>query len=680
MTWLWKNGIPQLATSRQSPGKLSLTTGYQTLPDIVPQVEPTEGFRTLGVYITPSGNFSKQAKILRGHAEQFRDQLQPAFLTPSEAYFCYMMYVWPKIMYPFPCISLTEKQCRHIQAPVLEAILPKLRLNRHTPRAVLFAGPRYGGLNLAENYSDLGYGHLQYMVGHIKMEDEVGHMLLSLISHAQVQVGSTTPFFQLPYPSYHHWIDHTWVTDVWKFMHRAQIGVEIEKHWLPKLARQHDVALMDIGLTFNFDSHQLRCINACRMYLQVITLSDVVNAKGDKILFSVIKGQRVASRQSKLLWPSIPRPPQSFWNHWTILLQRLSEGFRLLQPLGPWVAPTHYDWIWYKTYSNIVWEHDVPSQQWFTYCASPPAGRRTRSSVSVYHFGNKTPSAPPEDILYPIDIVSGETDSFRIVSSAYTLVSDASTPPLNLWQHTTVPDVFSNTHPFFQHLLCNPLIAEECQHITTEIQEQTLAVCSDGACDIHIATASHGVVFASALLQQTIAECAGPVDGHPDLLTPYRAELSGIVATLYAVYRICQFFNITSGAMKLLCDNKGALTNAFKPIIPGITPYFSTDHDLLEVARSLITLIPIVITTQWVKRHYTGTNKKYEHTLNEAAEWIAGEFQINQTPHYSIKKPLAPPGYKIRVLYDSSVVTSKIKRVIRGGLHTAPIIAHIIML
>jgi len=65
MSWLWKNGIPHLTTSRQSPGKLSLTTGYQTLKDVVPRLEPTEGFRTLGVYITPSGKFSKQAKSSR---------------------------------------------------------------------------------------------------------------------------------------------------------------------------------------------------------------------------------------------------------------------------------------------------------------------------------------------------------------------------------------------------------------------------------------------------------------------------------------------------------------------------------------------------------------------------------------------------------------------------------------
>jgi hypothetical protein len=62
---------------------------------------------------------------------------------------------------------------------------------------------------LAENYANLGYGHLQYMMGHIKMMDDVGDMLLSLVTHTQLQVGASTPFFQLDYPIYAKWIDST---------------------------------------------------------------------------------------------------------------------------------------------------------------------------------------------------------------------------------------------------------------------------------------------------------------------------------------------------------------------------------------------------------------------------------------------------------------------------------------
>lgn len=86
----------------------------------------------------------------------------------------------------------------------------------------------------------------------------------------------------------------------------------------------------------------------------------------------------------------------------------------------------------------------------------------------------------------------------------------------------------------------------------------------------------------------------------------------------------------------LFCDNKGALRNAFKPIKPGITPYFNMDHDLVEVAQSLIKLLPIVIAAQRVKGHYTGSERKYQHTLNDAADQLAGDYQHFQHPHLTI--------------------------------------------
>jgi hypothetical protein len=141
MSWIWKNGVPQLTTARQSPATMSLTTGVSPLADTVPRIEPTTCFRTLGVYITLSGNYRHQVKILCFQAEKFKSQLLSTNLTASEAYCCYMIYIRPKLNYPLPCVSLTPAQCRHIQAPVLEAILPKLHLNRHVPIAVLFSGP-----------------------------------------------------------------------------------------------------------------------------------------------------------------------------------------------------------------------------------------------------------------------------------------------------------------------------------------------------------------------------------------------------------------------------------------------------------------------------------------------------------------------------------------------------------
>jgi hypothetical protein len=91
--------------------------------------------------------------------------MNKANMSPPEAYWSYILFLRPKLTYPLPVCSLTQKQCRVIQAPALAALLPKLHLNHHTPRAVLFGGLRYGGLDLPELYTDQGYGQLKLLIG-----------------------------------------------------------------------------------------------------------------------------------------------------------------------------------------------------------------------------------------------------------------------------------------------------------------------------------------------------------------------------------------------------------------------------------------------------------------------------------------------------------------------------------
>jgi hypothetical protein len=64
--------------------------------------------------------------------------LPTSTLAPDEAFWSHMTYLRPKLTYPLPCSSLTEKKCKSIQAPALAGLLPKLHLNCHTPHAVLF--------------------------------------------------------------------------------------------------------------------------------------------------------------------------------------------------------------------------------------------------------------------------------------------------------------------------------------------------------------------------------------------------------------------------------------------------------------------------------------------------------------------------------------------------------------
>jgi hypothetical protein len=146
VAWKWKNHKATLATIGQTPVELFLTSGYFTIQEQLPRIEPTQAFKTLGVYISASGCLKWQMEILHTSSQHYYDHIQNSTLSPQEAYMSYALYLHPRLSYPLPCTSFSSAQCRRLQAPAFAALLPKLRLNRHSPRSVLFSGPKYGSV------------------------------------------------------------------------------------------------------------------------------------------------------------------------------------------------------------------------------------------------------------------------------------------------------------------------------------------------------------------------------------------------------------------------------------------------------------------------------------------------------------------------------------------------------
>jgi hypothetical protein len=123
--------------------------------------------------------------------------------------------------------------------------------------------------------------------------------------------------------------------------------------------------------------------------------------------------------------------------------------------------------------------------------------------------------------------------------------------------------------PFYQHVIGpQPLKEAQCQDIAQELELNSLLACSEGSYDLATALCSHAWVFGSGI-EMIVATGAGAVDSSNEYLSSYRAELSGLLATLYITYRICQFYDLKSGKITCYCNNKDAIRNSFKPTQPG---------------------------------------------------------------------------------------------------------------
>ena len=107
------------------------------------------------------------------------------------------------------------------------------------------------------------------------------------------------------------------------------IGITFQKQ------RQHDRFLMDL-LTPHFNSDILQKINRVRVALQVLTLADIADDGGRKLLPGIECG--VLQRQSKFNWPKQPlyTPWLKHWQQACSILKRYISANRL----GPWIKHT----------------------------------------------------------------------------------------------------------------------------------------------------------------------------------------------------------------------------------------------------------------------------------------------------------------------------------------------------
>lgn len=330
--------------------------------------------------------------------------------------------------YSLPTLSLSQSNCTHIQAPALQATLSKLHLNRNISRAIVFGPATYGGLSLPDQYTSAGISQLHLLLGHLCLQDKTAKLLLIDISYLQLLVGSSTLFLNLQYSKYANFTDQGWLITVWKFLNKVNMHLHIRQAFNPVPPRQHDSCIMDYCIQHYSDCTTLRTINRCRIYLQVIFLSDICSADGTLILPECIGGSRPKNRKSILEWPVQPRPPQPAWRIWSTMLAALHVNNNLHNPLGKWTSPTYQKWhsLYHPTTHDIY--HETTENNWMRY--SPiliPSTHNTRSSKRPwYSMLSGSNSQPPPVSSVPATLHINQLysdDLFQIDCSPTKLIS-----------------------------------------------------------------------------------------------------------------------------------------------------------------------------------------------------------------------------------------------------------------
>lgn len=77
-----------------------------------------------------------------------------------------------------------------------------------------------------------------------------------------------------------------------------------------------------------FDAMSIVHFNMCLLFLQALSLSDIVTSDGTMIEYDYFQGRRIDSRPRHIKWPRQERPPPRCWRIWRNVITTLWSDLR----------------------------------------------------------------------------------------------------------------------------------------------------------------------------------------------------------------------------------------------------------------------------------------------------------------------------------------------------------------
>ena len=309
-----------------------------------------EEHKTLGCWVNPLGVQHKAFQQIKQFILDWRGRMLHSGLSSALIRQSYQTELLSQLKYRLPIYMLSEEQCDNLMKYINPVILHSYFLNKNYPRSLLQANEQYGGLSIHHLYDVMGIEKSKFMIMHLRRNDTTGKLLQIAMQHTQLECGSERLFFNTDYSKYSDFTTPSWCKHLWQYYDKRAIKVDLQNEVTYKKPRQNDQFIMDVLLHENgvlLSKMELIKLNKVRQHLKILTLADITDLRGRRILQQVKEGR--LCRKSSFTFA--PQDPQDAWIHlWknkacSILQKALNK-----KPLGAWTQQTHQIWKW--TYSQ----------------------------------------------------------------------------------------------------------------------------------------------------------------------------------------------------------------------------------------------------------------------------------------------------------------------------------------
>ncbi len=582
-----KNGTWGYRTQSDTPGNLQLYNNGN--PETAARIEVTKAKEELGIQIRPDGKMIDEIKHLRRKAQNWADSVRtkkpPAHLVKYSLTHCIMK----TIEYPLMATYMTKKDTDYIMAPILQAALPLCSVQKNLPRKLVYGTLRAQGWDIQDPYAVQLIEHLQALLRHCNRDTPSHDLHIDNMEAVQTHVGSSVPFWELPFEEYGFLAPDGWMKETWRALSETSLSLRGPLKLFLSL-RQHDQHLMDIFIAQGYSEDLLLVLQNCRLYLRVTRLSEITSADGTRLEAAPFLGTfhpRLLQQHNK--WPAAYKPSRNEWITWQNALKDCflipqARHNRLLQPLGPWSTQDDEQWIWwYSPSQNHLWEKTLDS--WHVWQRN---GQGTLLRPA-YDSPQDADTDPPDDLCRASIHRRGAT---MISKSSHSLQVPPVPPIVDYSLSAELEKLPHDAHWAVRHIQFD----DHGTYFATALQNGTAVAVSDGSYKFGFGTAAYvleGPDSQHRILGQN--QTPGPLKEGDS----YRCELAGLYSVVLVADTIAKYHHLVSGSGILACDNISSLRVFEVDFCPDPS---QECFDLIQAIWSILKSSPI----RWQATHVDG--------------------------------------------------------------------------
>ena len=576
VVWLfneWGTPYPMLVNEMGDP-HTELTQGSESVALAIQ--ESTQGYKTLGQYHAMVGIPAEEKSRLATKVDQAVRKLYHHGLTRSQAHIAYHRVFGPGITYAIGTTPLRPADLEDVQRPATNAFLPALGLNRNTPRALVYGPLEFGGLGFIDLPTEAGVEAIALAIMHLRSSTSTeGQMLRIALRNRQLEAGTRRLLLEDPSQAIPY-LAPGWIVNAREFLAKTDHILQIPTETEQPIQRRNDRFIMDEVLKNISCSAQLTRINACRLFLRVTRLSEIVTADGLRLDEAYLTAAALP-RTNRLEWPQQGRPGKMAWRLFrrtmeTIFAKPLytSTNQVLKEPLGQWlIRCDELDQHWEAAYDPETNHLYQRNEKGWTQHKGLPVTRSTRQS-------RRTTS--PRLWFSCQSVQYGESLPQKCIPTTAIRKGNhyESLPLRGEWRP---PQPAMNSKPSYknfqaylrespgwdQTLRRHVTVFATDAELETKLRGTTAFThCSDGG--VSEGLGSFGWILAAS--DNIIAHCRGPAYGDSELMHSFRAEgYGGISATQFIIHAV-QYFAIPKAnrvfQWKWTCDNLGLIKRLTK--------------------------------------------------------------------------------------------------------------------